>query len=69
MRTECPHAWVPLSAALEECLTCGAQRAPVFRYVHQQSGEIITTTVTGEPVAWVPIDEEEIGRASCRERV
>jgi len=61
MKTECEHTWVPLSAVLDECLTCGAQRTPVsaFRYSHMQSGEIVTTTIQGEPVAWLPIDEEE----------
>ena len=57
--TECAHTWVPLSAALDECLVCGAQRAPVFRYCHMQSGEIITTTIQGEPVAWLPITDQE----------
>jgi len=57
--SDCYHIWVPMTVELEECSRCGLQRAPVFRYAHMQSGEIITTTITGAPVSWPPITEEE----------
>ncbi len=62
--TPCAHTWIPLSARVECCIHCGAQRWPASPYSCQQSGAIVrptieTTTIHGDPTNWPPITEKE----------
>ena len=58
----CPHDWRPMTAALDECATCGAQRTPPTPYCHQQDGGIVTPNAAAIADRWRELNAEHAAR-------
>lgn len=74
----CPHTWIPLSPALEECVDCGmlraitagvlhvsiggSKRTPPTPYCHQQDGGIVKPNAAAITARWRELSAEHAAR-------